>query len=127
MLIKIYTFPIPESYAASAQLQNSDRSENEQLHIIEDVSDVIVHQGNWMPPTWLHSPVRGGLWGPIPQEIEIESFECSSDNSVRVIDYTTQNGERKRALVKLLAYVCNDNGRTIERVEPYSGAKLSKL
>lgn len=48
----------------------------------------------------------------------------SDGNTVRIIDYT-KNGQRHRALVELKAYVCNDQGKTIERVELYSGANLS--
>lgn len=116
MLIKIYT-----------EISNCTPS-SEQLHIIENVKDVVIHQGNWDTPSWLNSPVASPHvpWGPEPRHLLIEPFHADSKDTVRVIDYTA-DGERKRALVKSLAYVCNDNGKTIERVIANSGAKLSIL
>lgn len=118
MLIKIYTFPFSSV--------DTDSASSEQLHIIDNVQDVVIHQGNYAPPEDLGLPVMHNIpWGPQPS-FPIDAYESTgSTPSVRIIDYS-KNGERRRALVKLLAYVCNDQGKTIERVEVYSGAKLSK-
>ncbi len=58
--------------------------------------------------------------------MHIDIYDANTNDSVRILDYT-RNGERRRALIRTLAYVCNDQGKTVEKVELYSGAKLSKL
>ena len=116
MLIKIYSIP-------KSTVDNSER-----LHIIDNAQDVVVHQGNWEPPSDLFIPIDGDqtIWGPYPVEVREDLYDCRPGETVRLIDYTKE-GIRHRALINRLAYVCNDSGKTIERVELYSGAYLSKL
>lgn len=118
MLIKIYTLIQPPTPSLSIQ------EPHEELHIIESAQDVIIHQGNWTANLWTPTP-HPNPWGPSPTDLPVETYGAEPGDSVRIIDYTTNN-QRKRALIKLLAYVCNDSGKTIERVEMYSGARMSK-
>ncbi len=125
MLIKIYQIDV-------FTIGDSDiKSFNESLHIIDDAEDVVVHQGNYALPIGTHEPAlnfRG--WGPTPQYWEDEDIHLyghpahTNGGTLRIVDYT-KNGIRKRALISKLAYICNNQGKTIEKVEMYSGAKLS--
>lgn len=123
MLLKIYTTPknCTQSDTPISVIEYM-RYETEQLHLIENAEDVVVHQGNWNWEPFTEHPAG---WGPLPREISnVDNFEAISGECVRVIDYT-KDGARKRALIKKLCYVCNDQGKTIEKVEMYSGARLS--
>lgn len=139
MLLKIYTDTGITFEACTAA--EAAKLSAEQLHLVSDVEDVVVHQGNWdwVPftedpnqttlPSGISTPrnrIPNPAWGPYPifNDRDIEQFNAAPGDTVRVIDYT-KDGKRKRALIKNLCYVCNDFGKTIEKVSQYSGAKLS--
>lgn len=95
MLIKIY--------AKHEIMECVPPSFEEKLHILDNVTDVTVHKGNFVQP-----------FNPVDRHTE--NYGAHSGQLVRIIDYT-KNGENRRALIKDFAYVCNDQGRTIEKVE----------
>lgn len=87
------------------------------IHIIEDVKDVIVYEGTFILPDQNQAPALP--LGPSFDEPTHQKVYAISGNEVRIIDYTKDN-TRLRAVVPF-AYVCNENGKTIERVETNSG------
>lgn len=120
MLLKIYTTTISEIGKSSHG--------TEHLHIIDNVEDIVVHQGNWgFPPRkdqeLLHIDANL-IWGPTVLLDRVDTYDAGWNDTVRLIDYT-KNGKRIRAAIKELCYICNDQGKTIEKVEMYSGARLS--
>lgn len=128
-LLKVYTSP-------HALTPGAELSPQERLHIVEKATDVVVHQGNWdMPDSGSIQAAPSGsavtagykVWGPVPYIENIEYFEAGLGDCVRIIDYTNAFGVRTRALIKGLCYVCTDEGKTVERVEMYSGARLSRI
>lgn len=131
MLLKIYeTYPIYQTQNPTVQ-----SGYNESVAIIDDANDVIVHQGNWDLPSGIDGALPSFLgWGPQPaflEEKDITTYlnlrqDGTDPRAVRVIDYT-RNGRRQRACIEQLCYVCNDGGKTIEKVESYSGCRLSVI
>lgn len=127
MLLKIY-----ETYEHFVGQAEEFKDRSERMHIIDDAEDVVVHQGNYCLPTPKpNSPVIDfSGWGPAPQWFSDDYIklyghpELTNGATVRVIDYT-KNNQRFRALISSLCYVCNNQGKTIERIELYSVAKLS--
>lgn len=123
MHIKIYATPLDANAKHSA----------EKLFLIDNAENVIVYQGNYQVPSDFNHPFPTDYvaslindWQPSPDcPKELQAFESGAGYIVRFIDYT-RNGICYRAMVNTLAYICNDNGKTIEKVEAYSGAKLSK-
>lgn len=88
------------------------------INIYEDVTDVLIHQ-NLFNGTEL-GPELGGDMQPryhISPVVPDYGYGKADDtiSTVRFIDFT-RNGIRTRLRVDGTAYVCNDSGRTIEKV-----------
>lgn len=113
MLLKIYTRTRNGSDLA---VGTESSYEPEMLHLIEDAKDVVIHSGNWgLPPDYESSPAILPF-GPNPPYDRAELFGAKSNDCLKLVDYTI-SGERIRATINNLCYVCNDTGKTIERVK----------
>lgn len=95
------------------------------LTIIEDVTDVIVHMGMFSlnssgpqleglrkPTTWVDTLAVVDANAPCSRDNALET----QANLQKFIDYTDKEGVRCRLCVYSFAYVCNDEGKTIEKV-----------
>jgi len=83
----------------------------EDLFILENVSDVKIHANckNYPPET-------GSLSDPSTQIVYDQCADGEKYPPAKVIDFT-QDNLRKRLYVFNKAYVCNDRGQTIEKVD----------
>jgi len=90
MLIKLYTSGLAKD-----------------LHIIENVSSPVVHEGQYF-----YSNNGPRLEYP---NILCEENEPPEDAQVKYISYS-KDGRWQRLAVLNYAYICNDEGRTVEKV-----------
>lgn len=84
------------------------------IHIIEDVTNVVVHMNSYKSPhngPRFEGPDMPTTWRMIPKNTG------SSEDTYRFVDYTDQDGVRTRLQIDAFAYICNDSGKTIEKVE----------
>jgi len=104
---------------------------HQDIHIIDNVEDVVVHQ--YIRGIDTTGDIEGDLTvkyieSSIHSSSNCDSREVSSHPSkfnlktgsirgehCRHIDYT-RNGVRTRLIVRNYAYICNDQGKTIEKV-----------
>lgn len=92
MIIKAYTNNFPE-----------------EIYLIEGASDVVVHQN-------LFSGPQCGPDRPIITTFRyIDNASPDEPDTFKIIDYT-QNSIGTRLVIRNRAYVCNDEGKTIEKV-----------
>ena len=96
------------------------------IHIIENAKDVTIHDGAFDYND--RSNIDG--WGPLHEELTHQvMFDLDPREQVtkkspmapettlcKLIDFTGDAGERSRLVVFHLAYICNDTGKTIEKV-----------
>lgn len=86
------------------------------ISIYEKVKDVVVHLGCYddtgptidershlMPSTWIEPLEYNGV---TPEELE----------NYKYIDFTNEDNIRCRLRVGSFAYICNDDGKTVEKV-----------
>lgn len=94
MIIKNYHSPMPSQPALD-------------LQIIEDVTDVLVHAGC----------IKSGSIGDLEKDgvTSVYGSENAGTDWNRFVDFTKQ-GVRCRLIVTNWAYVCNDDGKMIEKV-----------
>lgn len=82
------------------------------VNIIEKVTDVTVHMN---PYAGAENGPR--LEGPAMPTTWIEQSAPSNPNDYfYFVDYTDKNGVRSRLKVTAYAYICNDEGKTVEKV-----------
>lgn len=95
------------------------------IHLIENCEDVSVHMGSYSFNPQMPLPIG---WGPYTDKdrqpcfpyIYHENLDPSRDQSpkdllVKVIDYK-KGGDWFRVIIDAFAYVCSDDGKTIEKV-----------
>ncbi len=115
MIIKYYGYAFPQN-----------------LNIIEDVTDVLVHAGlhtaksdaTPVGPDVDHAGIKNHyildtyveLFGD-PRSGGTNEPEAPEFLAAKFIDFT-RNGIRSRLAVYGRAYVCNNDGKTIEKVDP---------
>lgn len=83
------------------------------VHIINDVKNVVVHMHQFVTPEngpRLEGPDMPTTWRDLPRLGE------RPDDKYRFIDYTDEDGVRTRLRIEAYAYICNNEGRTIEKV-----------
>ena len=90
------------------------------IAIYEDVTDVRIHCGTFVQP--INIPVSG--WGPddgyireyVGEGIPKDWLPQKDEMDCKIIDFTSKDGYAKRLTLFSHAYVCNDSGKTIEKV-----------
>lgn len=86
-----------------------------EIHITENVTDVVVHTNQYLGKN--SGPTPGDTaGGPRVPNSWIYQDDVKDDQPVRFIDYT-KDGIRNRLYVTNFAYICSDDGKTIERVK----------
>jgi hypothetical protein len=85
-----------------------DSMPSNDLHIIEGVSGVTVHSGTFLKR-------NNGPCEVIGMEYDYQP-SASEETEVRYISFNNMDGILTRLRVYNLAYVCNDQGKTIETV-----------
>lgn len=93
---------------------------DEKLFIIENARGVVVHGGLFVFNSV--DELSDLAFGPDPKtslEIfyTIQEPQTSDGRYCKFIDYHNGEGVRKRILVEHLAFVCSDEGKTIEKVD----------
>ena len=108
MIIKNYSYP-----KAGIISNTPGPALGATLHILENVSDVVVHlssfQGNLTNGPYFE--------GPAMPVVFIEHAEPSSpSDAFYFVDFTDTKGVRSRLKVTAYAYLCNDQGKTVEKI-----------
>ena len=87
---------------------------NGTLHIIEEVRCVSTY-----PYLYHFEPKDKMFEGPQPEgspaPVQYEQFEKTTE--CRIIDFSDELDVRRRILVGNKAYICNNNGKTVEVVQ----------
>ena len=84
------------------------------LNLIENCSDVVVDMNSYTPAQ-NGDQARGGALDPVFWLDFYDSESVDTQNN-KFIDFTDKNGVRTRLRVTAFAYICNNEGKTIEKV-----------
>jgi len=95
---------------------HSEIEQGEVCSIIENANNVKVHTATFILP----EGERPDDYGPKPSVplLYMANEESYGNREVKYIDFTNYSGERVRLEVHGTAYVCSNEGKTIETVAP---------
>lgn len=83
------------------------------VEIYENARDVVVHLGAFTGESYVGPEVGNG---PLSPTTHLYPSEAHEGDFYHFIDFTDNDGVRCRLRVTAYAYVCNDQGKTIEKV-----------